>query len=84
MVSFTITFVLFAVLVITCDFSALTLSESDTQLLYVPDNYVEESNNENLFGTNTVSESFKEEDLIDFDAAKQAEEALNQIYNGGK
>lgn len=83
MFSFTIGYFILVLIVITSDFSALTLSEKDCDLLYVADNYVEEQN-ENLFGTNTISQEIDESDLIDFDAAKQAEEALNQIYNGGK
>lgn len=83
MFAFSIGYFLLVLIVITSDFSALTLSEKDCDLLYVSDNYVEEKN-DTLFGTNTISQEIDESDLIDFDAAKQAEEALNQIYNGGK
>lgn len=86
MLAFSCVYFLIVVLISFCDFSSLTLSEKDTQLLYVTEDNtgVEEETDENLFGTSTITQEIDEQDLIDIDAAKQAEEALNQIYNGGK
>lgn len=86
MTAFSIAFVLVTIIITACDLSSLLLTEKDTALLYVDENYVEndDENTENLFGTSTISQEIDQEDLVDFDAVKQAEEALNQIYNGGK
>lgn len=86
MTAFSIAFVLVTIIITMCDLSSLLLTEKDTALLYVDENYVEndDKNTENLFGTSTISQEIVQEDLVDFDAVKQAEEALNQIYNGGK
>lgn len=87
MVAFSIAFVLVTLIIAVCDLSSLTLTERDTVLLYVDENCIENEdseNAENLFGTSTISQEINQEDLVDFDAVKQAEEALNQIYNGGQ
>lgn len=72
-------------LIMCCDVSDLTLSEHDTDLLYADDSQENEvSSEDKIFGDSTVTQQINPEDLVDFDAAKQAEEALDRIYNGGK
>ena len=72
-------------LIMCCDVSDLTLSEHDTDLLYADDSQENEvSSEDKIFGDSTVTQQINQEDLVDFDAARQAEEALDRIYNGGK
>lgn len=73
-------------LIMCCDVSDLTLSEHATDLLYADDDFQENevSSEDKIFGDSTVTQQINTEDLVDFDAAKQAEEALDRIYNGGK
>ena len=72
-------------LIMCCDVSDLTLSEHDTDLLYADDSQENEvSSEDKIFGDSTVTQQINPEDLVDFDAAKQAEEALDRIYPGGK
>lgn len=85
MIAFSCVFFLVVVLIAFCDFTDLTLSENDVKLLYVTDEVsTEDETNENLFGTSTITQEIDTQDLVDIDVAEQAENALNQIYNGGK
>ena len=74
-------------LIMCCDVSDLTLSEQDMKLFYVSDDYQEtepDKSEDKIFGDSTITQEINTDDLVDFDAAAQAEEALNRIYNGGK
>lgn len=69
---------------VTCDFTPYTLSDDDVALLYSDATSDTDNDTAAIFGDSTVTGIVNDADLCDVAAKEQAEELLNQIYNGGK
>lgn len=81
MLIYLIIVVILIAIAVTCDFTPYTLSEDEVKLLY-SDEVEATTDDTSIFGTSTITGDINTEDISSSSAKAQAEELLNQIYNG--